>query len=252
MHPDRSHRPGARLEATDLTVHFEGVSALAGVDLSLSQGEICGLIGPNGAGKTTLVNSLTGYQKVDRGRVTLDDREITGSRPERIAKAGLARTFQAVRPFRHLSVFENVEVSAVAAHGSPRSARSHAEAMLERFGLDRRADQLAAALPAGDLRALGIARALALEPCLLLLDEPAAGMNDQESARLVTTLQGVREDLGVGLLVIEHDMRVIMPLCDRIQVLDHGVAIAFGTPAEIRRDPRVVEAYLGAEADARD
>ena len=235
------------LEATDLKVHFEGVRAVDGVDLNVDQNEILGLIGPNGAGKTTLVNALSGFATLTSGRVYLDGQELTRLPSFVRARRGLARTFQSVRAFPALTTAENVEAAAVSVGISRREAKERTAEMLERMGLDDRADVPANALPQGDERMLGIARALATRPKILMLDEPAAGLNEAESKELVTRLRQLGQSLSCGLLVIEHDMRVIMSLCDRIQVLDYGRTICVGSPAEVRKDPAVLAAYLGTE-----
>jgi branched-chain amino acid transport system ATP-binding protein len=233
------------LEARDLAVHFEGVKAVDGVDLVLRRGEILGLIGPNGAGKTTFVNALTGFQRLTAGRVSLDGVDATGWSANRLARAGLTRTFQNVRPFPRLTVMENVEVGAVGTGLGRREARSLARELLARLGLARRAHERASGLPHGEERRLGIVRALASRPRYLLLDEPAAGLNEVEADALVAALGAVRDDFGCGLMVIEHDMRVIMTLCERVQVLDYGRTLAVGAPAEVRQNDAVLTAYLG-------
>jgi branched-chain amino acid transport system ATP-binding protein len=235
------------LEAHDLRVHFEGLRALDGVDLCLNEREILGLIGPNGAGKTTLVNTLSGFQRPTAGRIALSGTDITRSKPHQRARQGLVRTFQNIRLFGSLTVFENVEASALGLGLARVEARRRASQVLERLRLDTYTHAAAAGLPHGHQRRLGIARALVMRPSFLLLDEPAAGLNERESALLVETLAGIRNDFGCALLVIEHDMQVIMRLCDRIQVLDHGRTISTGTPVEVREDPAVLEAYLGSE-----
>jgi branched-chain amino acid transport system ATP-binding protein len=253
---DRNARPaspdGDRLEATAIKVHFEAVRAVDGVDLRLERGEILGLIGPNGAGKTTLVNALSGFQKPTTGRIRLGEADVTGWPPHRLARRGLSRTFQNVRLFPFLSAFENVEAGAVSIGLSRGEATRWANEVLDRMHLTSKKYVQAGALPAGDERRLGIARALATRPRFLLLDEPAAGLNEAESDELVTALRGIHESFTCGLLVIEHDMRVIMRLCDRIQVLDYGKTIAVGGPAEIRADPKVLAAYLGSEEAMRN
>jgi len=237
-----------RLQATDVKVHFEGVRAVDGVDLTLERGEILGLIGPNGAGKTTLVNALSGFQPTTAGRVAIGGADVTGWPPHRLARRGLSRTFQNIRLFPFLSVRENVEASAAATGMRRREASRWTRELLERFLLGGKGEMDARSLPYGDERRLGIARALATRPRFLLLDEPAAGLNEAESVELGRSLREIHESFGCGLLVIEHDMHVIMTLCDRVQVLDYGKTIAVGTPAEIRRDPAVLTAYLGTES----
>jgi ABC-type branched-subunit amino acid transport system ATPase component len=237
-----------RLEARGLSVHFEGVRAVDGIDLDLARGEILGLIGPNGAGKTTLVNALTGFQRPTAGRVALEGRDVTRLSPQRRTREGLARTFQAVRLFPCLTVLENVQAAASATGMTSRAARTFAYELLDRLGLPEFASLQARGIPAGMERRLGIVRALATRPSFLLLDEPAAGLNEQESDELVQSLTLIRDDFSCGLMVIEHDMRVIMRLCERIQVLDHGRTISVGTPAEVRNDPSVLVAYLGRRA----
>ncbi len=241
------------LEARDLKVHFGGVRAVDGVGLALRKGEILGLIGPNGAGKTTLVNALSGFQKPTAGTVLLDGTDVTGWRPHRLARRGLARTFQSVRLFPDLTVLENVELGGVGVGMRRPAARRWARDLLERLRLADKAALYATGLPHGLERRLGIIRALAAKPAFLLLDEPAAGLNEQESDELVASLSLIRDDFSCALMVIEHDMRVIMRLCERIQVLDHGKTISIGTPGEVRQDPAVLIAYLGRRAvDAGD
>ena len=231
-------------------MRFGGLTALEDVDLSLAPGELLGLIGPNGAGKTTFVNVLTGFQRADAGSVRLGEQDVTGWPADRIGRAGVARTFQAVRLFGGLSVQENVELAAVAA-GWPRAeARQRAGELLAWLGLDRHAAARADSLPYGEERRIGIARALAGRLRFLLLDEPAAGLNESEADELVETIACIPERFGCGVLVIEHNMRLIMALCRRIQVLEQGRTIAIGTPAEVRADAAVRRAYLGVDAGA--
>jgi branched-chain amino acid transport system ATP-binding protein len=241
-------RAADHLTAEGVDVSFAGVHALSAVDLGLEAGEILGLIGPNGAGKTTLVNVLTGYQRPTAGAVAMGEREVTGWSPERRARNGLARTFQAVRLFQRLSALDNVTVAAVATGSRTRPARRQARELLDAMGIADRAETEARNLPLGEERLLGIARALATRPRWLLLDEPAAGLNEEEGDHLLQALRDVRERVGCGLLVIEHDMRLIMRLCERIQVLDSGRTISVGTPEQTRSNARVLEAYLGAAA----
>jgi branched-chain amino acid transport system ATP-binding protein len=241
------------LEARGLCVHFGGVRAVDGVDLELRKGEILGLIGPNGAGKTTLVNALSGFEKPSAGKVYLSGADVTGWAPHRLARRGLARTFQSVRLFPGLTVLENVELGGVGVGMRRPAARAAARELLDRLGLAERADSLATGLPHGLERRLGMLRALASKPAFLLLDEPAAGLNERESDELVQALTLIRDDFSCGLVVIEHDMRVIMRLCERIQVLDYGKTISIGSPLEVRSDPAVLTAYLGRRpVDAGD
>lgn len=234
------------VEAVGISVHFSGLVALSEVDLSVAPGEILGLIGPNGAGKTTLVNVLSGFQPAQAGAVILEGKEVTRWSPDRRARAGLARTFQNIRPFRVLTAAENVEAGALAAGMSRVDTRETVGRLLALLHLTHVADWPAGVLSHGDERRLGIARALAAAPRVLLLDEPAAGLNEYEGDRLLETLWSVRDQLGCALLVIEHDMRLVMRLCERLQVLDYGKTIAIGTPEEVQKDPAVIAAYLGS------
>jgi branched-chain amino acid transport system ATP-binding protein len=237
------------LRTEQITVQFEGLKALDQVDLELSRGEILGLIGPNGAGKTTLVNVISGFQRPTAGLVRKADVEISAMPPHRVAREGVARSFQGSRPFAGLTVDENVRVAALGAGRSPQEAKELAESLLSRIGLTGRADDQAGSLPYGDQRKVGVARALATGPDFMLLDEPAAGLNESEADELARAVKGIRDDFGCGLLVIEHDMRFVMGLCDRLHVLDHGKTIGMGTPEEVRSNPKVIEAYLGSSAE---
>lgn len=239
-------RPGGQLSTRAVKVHFNGVKAIDGVDLIVGQGEILGLIGPNGAGKTTLVNVLTGHQRPTSGSVHLGGKDITRWSPARRARAGLARTFQGARLFDRLSVFENVEAAAVAAGLNRRAARARTVELLDFFQLITVAGQEARTLPHGTARRLGVARALALDPSFLLLDEPAAGLAEDESAELVELLKEVRNRHTLGVVVIEHDMSLVLSLCERIHVLHHGETLAVGSPSDISQNASVVQAYLGA------
>lgn len=236
------------LRAEGVRVHFEGVKAVDGVDLVLRRGEILGLIGPNGAGKTTLVNALTGFAKPTGGRVLVDERDVTGWAPNALSPLGVARTFQAVRLFNDLTALENVELGALGVGASRHDARELAWDLLERMKITDRAHQRAGSLPYGDERRLGFLRALATRPAFLLLDEPAAGLNEAESDELMIAIGDIRDDFGCGVLVIEHDMRLIMRLCERIQVIDYGKTISVGTARDVQSDPAVITAYLGKTA----
>jgi branched-chain amino acid transport system ATP-binding protein len=229
---------------------FAGVHALRDVTLELRRGEIVGLIGPNGAGKSTLVNVLSGFDRPSSGAVELEGRDVTRWRPSRRGRAGLARTFQHSHAFRSLSVRENVEVAALGAGRPPRAARARAEELLDALGLSANADAPADTLAQGDERRLGVARALATEPHFVLLDEPAAGLPEAELPALSGVVRSVRDDRGAGVLLIDHNMGLIMEICDRIQVLDQGRTLAEGTPADIRSNLDVAAAYLGESAVA--
>jgi branched-chain amino acid transport system ATP-binding protein len=221
------------------------VDALVGVDLELARDEVVGLIGPNGAGKTTLVNLMTGFDLPSAGSIRLEDKEVTRWSAPRRARAGLSRTFQHGRSFGGLTVRENVEVAALGVGASPAVARKRADSLLRALGLLARAEGSAAALPHGDERKLGVARALATEPRFVLMDEPAAGLTEAEVPDLVAVVRSVRDEHGAGVLLIDHNVALIMGVCDRIHVLDQGRTLAAGTPEEIRRNIDVANAYLG-------
>ena len=238
------------LSARGITVGFGGVLALADVSLDLARGEMLGLIGPNGAGKTTLVNVLSGFQRPSRGDIRIDGRRIDGLSPEGFARAGIVRSFQAVRLFGGLSVCENVEAALVAAGKGRAQARAGALKALEAVDLAEKAVWPARALSYGEARRLGVARALAADPRHLLLDEPAAGLNAREAEGLGSVIRRVRDQLGCGVLLIEHNIAFVSALCDRVQVLDGGRPLAQGPPTAILADPAVRAAYLGADAGA--
>jgi branched-chain amino acid transport system ATP-binding protein len=245
-------RPGDALRASSVSRSFEGVRALQDVTLELNRHEVVGLIGPNGAGKSTLVNVLTGFDRPSAGSVELGDRRITRWSAHRRARAGLARTFQHSRSFRELSVRENVEVAALGVGAGPRRARARAGELLELLGLGAQAEAPAGVLAHGDERRLGVARALATRPRFVLMDEPAAGLPEAEVPDFAGVVRSVRDEHDAGVLLIDHNMALVMSVCDRIQVLDQGRTLAEGTPVEIRGNLDVAAAYLGETAVVED
>ncbi|HEM4402013.1 ABC transporter ATP-binding protein [Streptococcus suis] len=253
----------ALLEVKDLTKNFGGLTAVGDVTMELHEGELVGLIGPNGAGKTTLFNLLTGVYEPSEGTISLAGTILNGKAPSKIASLGLGRTFQNIRLFKNMTVLENVLIG-LGNHGkaevlasflrlpafykNEEELKNKAIELLKIFDLDGDADTLAKNLPYGQQRRLEIVRALATEPKILFLDEPAAGMNPQETAELTQLIRKIKEEFGITIILIEHDMSLVMEVTERIYVLEYGRLIAHGTPEEIRNNKRVIEAYLGGEA----
>ncbi|MFM0580744.1 ABC transporter ATP-binding protein [Streptococcus suis] len=253
----------ALLEVKDLTKNFGGLTAVGDVTMELHEGELVGLIGPNGAGKTTLFNLLTGVYEPSEGTISLAGTILNGKAPSKIASLGLGRTFQNIRLFKNMTVLENVLIG-LGNHGksevfasflrlpafykNEEVLKNKAIDLLKIFDLDGDADTLAKNLPYGQQRRLEIVRALATDPKILFLDEPAAGMNPQETAELTQLIRKIKEEFGITIILIEHDMSLVMEVTERIYVLEYGRLIAHGTPEEIRNNKRVIEAYLGGEA----
>jgi ABC-type branched-subunit amino acid transport system ATPase component len=239
-----------RLEVESVSKDFAGVHALSGVSLQLEQGEILAVIGPNGSGKTTLINCVSGVIRPSSGRIQVDGRVLSGLPSYKVARAGLARTFQNIRLFRDLTVLENVEAAASRsprAKGFVRPRRISREA-IGLLGLDDYVDTVVSTLPYGIQRRVEIARAVATKPHFLLLDEPAAGLNETESDHLLEIIRSLRRELGCGVLLVDHDLRLIMRVSERIHALNEGKTLAVGTPEQVRHDPAVIEAYLGTAA----